>query len=94
MNCRENCVITVLKDMIALKNITCMCDYFWSFRCVLSLSEEPNYMERSLPNGTSASYIYIYIYPVTPDVLLPQSAILPKVSPDTVMGQTYILPVT
>jgi hypothetical protein len=42
-NYTENRVISVLKDMIKLKDITgfvtCMYDNFWWLRCVLSVSE-------------------------------------------------------
>jgi hypothetical protein len=43
-NYTQNCVISVLKDMTELKDITgfvkCMYDNFWWLGCVLSLSVE------------------------------------------------------
>jgi hypothetical protein len=43
-NYTENCVISVLKDMTELKDITglvtCMYDKFWWLGCVLPVSEE------------------------------------------------------
>jgi hypothetical protein len=50
----EKRVISVLKDMIELKDITgfvtCMCDNFWWLGCVLSVSEESNDMKISFLN--------------------------------------------
>jgi hypothetical protein len=93
-NYKENHVISVLKDMIELKDIkgfvTCMYDTFWWLGCVLSVSEESNDVKVSFlhPHGPSASYMY----PATPHILrLPQSAILAKVSPNTATGHTYTL---
>jgi hypothetical protein len=47
----ENCVISVLKDMIELKDVrgfvTCKYDNFWWLGCVLSVSEESNDMKIS-----------------------------------------------
>jgi hypothetical protein len=63
---------------------------FWWLGCVLSVSEESNDVKISFlhPRGPSASYIY----PATPHILwLPQSAILPKVSPKPATGRTYTL---
>jgi hypothetical protein len=63
-NYTENHVISVLKDMIKLKDITgfvtCMYDTFWWLGCVLSVSEESNAVKMSFlhPHGPSASYIY------------------------------------
>jgi hypothetical protein len=80
-NCTENHVISVLKDVIDLKDITgfvtCMYDNFWWLGCVLSVSEESNDMKTSFlhPRGPSASYIC----PAMPHILwLPQSAVLVK----------------
>jgi hypothetical protein len=80
--------------MIKLKDITgfviCMYDTFWWLGCVLSVSEESNDVKiRFLhPHGPSASYIY----PATPHILLlPQSAVLAKVSPKPATGRTYTL---
>jgi hypothetical protein len=73
-DCTENHVISVLKDMIELKDITgfvtCMYDTFWWLGCVLSLSEESSDVKISflLPHGPSASYIY----PAMPHILLNQ----------------------
>jgi hypothetical protein len=70
-NYAENHVISMLKDMIELKDITgfvtCMYDNFWWLGCVLSVSEESNDMKISFlhPHGPSASYIY----PATPHIL-------------------------
>jgi hypothetical protein len=70
-NYTENGVISVLKDMIELKDITgfvtCMCDNFWRLGCVLSVSEESNNMKISFlhPRGPSASYIH----PAMPHIL-------------------------
>jgi hypothetical protein len=56
-----NHVISVLKDMIELKDITgfmtCMYDNFWWLGCVLPVSEESNDMKISFlhPHGPSAS---------------------------------------
>jgi hypothetical protein len=51
-NYTENRVISVLKDMIELKDITgfvtCMYDTFWWLGCVLSVSEESNDMKISV----------------------------------------------
>jgi hypothetical protein len=75
-NYTENRVISVLKDMIKLKDITgfvtCMYDTFWWLGCVLSVSEESNDVKISFlhPHGPSASYIY----PATPHIL-PTSSI-------------------
>jgi hypothetical protein len=91
-NYTENCVISVLKDMIKLKDITgfvtCMYDTFWWVGCVLSVSEELNDVKISFlhPHGPSASHIY----PATPHILwLLQSAIIAKVSPKPATGCTY-----
>jgi hypothetical protein len=77
-NHTENHVISVLEDMIKLKDITgfvtCMYDTFWWLGCVLSVSKESNDVKISFlyPHGPSASYIY----PAMPHILrLPQSAI-------------------
>jgi hypothetical protein len=93
-NYTENHVISVLKDMIELKDITglltCMYDHFWWLGCVLSVSEESNDVKISFlhPHRPSASYTY----PATPHILrLPQSAILAKVSPNTATVHTYTL---
>jgi hypothetical protein len=93
-NYTENHVISVLKDIIKLKDIigfvTCICDTFWWLGCVLSVSEESNDLKISFlhPHGPFASYIY----PATPHILrLPQSAILAKVSPKPATGLTYTL---
>jgi hypothetical protein len=93
-NKTENRVISVLKDMIKLKDITgfvtCMYDTFWWLGCVLYVSEESNDVKISFlhPHGPSASYTY----PAMPHILqLPQSAILAKVSPTTATGCTHTL---
>jgi hypothetical protein len=60
-NCTENRVISVLKDIIELKDIrgfvTCLFDNFWWLGCVLSVSEESNDVKISFlyPRGPSAS---------------------------------------
>jgi hypothetical protein len=60
-NFSENRVISVLKDMIELKDITafvtCMYNHFWRLVCVLSVSEESNHVKISFlhPHGPSAS---------------------------------------
>jgi hypothetical protein len=83
-NYTENCVISVLKYTIELKDITgfvtCMYDIFWWLECVLSVIEESNDMKISFlhPHGPSASYMYTAMPHI---LLLPQSAILAKVSP-------------
>jgi hypothetical protein len=94
LNYAEECVISVLKEMIELKDITgfvtCMYDNFWWLGCALSVSEESNDIKISFlhPYGPSASYIY----PATPHILwLPQSTILTKVSLNTATGCTYTL---
>jgi hypothetical protein len=94
LNYTENDVISVLKDMIELKDITgfltCMYDHFWWLGCVLSVSEDSNDVKVSFlhPHGPSA----LYIYPAMPHILwLPQLAILAKVSPNTATGRTYTL---
>jgi hypothetical protein len=54
-------VISVLEDMIKLKDITgcvtCMYDNFWWLGCVLSVSKESNDVKISFlhPHGPSAS---------------------------------------
>jgi hypothetical protein len=90
----ENHVISVLKDMIELKDITgfVTCNYgnFWWLGCVLSVSEESNDVKVSFlhPHGPSASYMYSAM----PHILrLPQSAILAKVSRNTATGRTCAL---
>jgi hypothetical protein len=93
-NYTENHMISVLKVLIEFKDITgfvtCMHDNFWWLGCVLSVSEESNDVKISFlhPHGPSASYIY----PAMPHILwLTQSAVLPKVSPNTATGCTYTL---
>jgi hypothetical protein len=93
-NSTEKHVISLLKDMIKLKDITgfvtCIYDTFWWLGCVLSVSEELNDVKISFlhPHGPSASYIY----PAVPHILqLPQSAILAIVSPKPATVCTYIL---
>jgi hypothetical protein len=93
-NCRENHVISVLKDMTELKDITgfvtCMHDTFWRLGYIRSAGEESNDIKISFlhPHGPSASYIY----PAMPHILqLPESAILAEVSPKTAAGCTYTL---
>jgi hypothetical protein len=64
--CTENSVISVLKDVIELKDITgfvtCMYDNFWSLGCVLSVIEESNDVKISFlhPYGPSA-HTYIQL---------------------------------
>jgi hypothetical protein len=70
-NHTENHVISVLKDMIELKDITgfvtCIYDNFWWLACVLFVSEESNDVKISFlhSHGLSASYIF----PATPHIL-------------------------
>jgi hypothetical protein len=80
-NYTENSVISALKEMIELKDITGfvtrMYDNFWWLGCVLSVSEESNDIKISFlhPHRTSA----LYIYPAMSHILqFPQSAILAK----------------
>jgi hypothetical protein len=77
-NYTQNRVISVLKDVIELKDITrfvtCMYDTFWWLGRVLSVSEESNNLKISFLHlhGASASSMY----PAMPHILrLPQSAI-------------------
>jgi hypothetical protein len=93
-NYTENRVISVLKDMTEFKDIrgfvTCMYDNFWSLGCVLSVSKKLNDVKISFrhPHGPSVTYIR----PATPHILLlPQSAILAKVTPNTATGRTHTL---
>jgi hypothetical protein len=93
-NHTENRVISLLKYMIELKDITgfvtCMYANFWLLGCVLFVSEKSNDVKISFPHphGPSASYIY----PATPHILqLPQSATLAKFSHNTATGCTYTL---
>jgi hypothetical protein len=68
----ENYMISVLKDLMELKDITgfvkCMYDNFWWLECVLSVSEESNGVKITFlyPHGPSVSYIY----PAMPHILL------------------------
>jgi hypothetical protein len=80
--------------MIKLKDITgfvtCMYDTFWWLGCMLSVSEESNYVKINFlhRHGLSVSYIY----PAMPYILrLPQSAILAKVSRKPATEHTYTL---
>jgi hypothetical protein len=67
----KNRVISVLKDIIELKDITGfvtrMYDNFWWLECVLSVCEESNNVKISFlhPDGPSK----LYIYPATPHIL-------------------------
>jgi hypothetical protein len=67
-----------------------MYDNFLWIGCVLSVGEESNDVKISFldPHGLSVTYIY----PATPHILLlPQSAILSKVSSKPAAGRTYTL---
>jgi hypothetical protein len=85
-NYSENHVISLLKDMIELKDITgfvtCMYDNFWWLECLLSVSEESHDVKINFlhPHGPSAPYIYTAMPHVLP---LPESEILSKVSPNS-----------